>query len=135
METLMRKKDAVEISVLKRFGLRHSILAAWDDYLRDKGIAVPQGISKMLESVRVKISSGCFPVCDVGCDLGRIEAVLFSTATTVGLESAEIWLEMLAESMAKGADIEEMGKKIAFPAVRLYYNRFNFNGACGEAVA
>jgi len=131
MGSLMRKKDEIEISVLKRFGLRYSILAAWDDSLRDQGIPVPQSIAVPLERARVKISSGCFPSCDVGNDLGRIEAILFSAATTAGQESAESWLDSLGECMSEKASIEELERKIVFPAVKVHYNRFNFDGACG----
>ncbi len=127
----MRKKDQIEISVLKRFGLRYSVLAAWDDSLRDHGIAVPANLSKLLERSRVKISSGCFPACDVGNDLGRIEAVLFAAATTAGEESAEAWLESLAECMSETKSIEELEKGIVFPAVKMHNKRFNFDGACG----
>ena len=101
MESQMRKKDEIELSLLKRFGLRYSVLAAWEENLREKGVAVRPGVEKMLARARVKISSGCFTACDVGTDLGRIEGILFSAATTAGEESAESWLDMLAECMSE----------------------------------
>jgi hypothetical protein len=127
----MRKKDEIEVSLLKRFGLRYSILAAWEGDLLQKGISVPPSVSRQLARARMKISSGCFTACDVGCDLARAEATIFSTAVTAGLECAESWLNMLGECMSESGEIEELEKKIVFPAVRMQYNRFNFDGACG----
>jgi hypothetical protein len=131
MGTVMRKKDEVEISVLKRYGLRYSVLAAWDDKLKAQGVTIPASVSKPLEKARVMISSGCFTACEVGADLGRIEAILFSLATTAGQESADSWLDTLGECMAENARVDEIEKKINLPAVKMYYNRFKFDGACG----
>ncbi|MEW6718824.1 MAG: hypothetical protein AB1346_00050 [Thermodesulfobacteriota bacterium] len=131
----MRDKDRVELSVLKRFCLRYSVLAAWQEDLRGQGIMIPASVSKPLERVRVKISSGCFPACDVGCDLGRIEAILFSTATTAGLESADSWVDTLGECMAENAKVEEIEGRIKLPSVKMHYNRFKFDGGCGSCGA
>jgi hypothetical protein len=78
MGTFIREKDQVEISVLKRFGLRISILEAWEGILRAKGVAIPSDVPKTLASARVKVSSGCFTACDVGCELRRVEGNLIS---------------------------------------------------------
>jgi hypothetical protein len=131
MGTVIREKDKVELEVLQRFALRYSVLAAWENSLRDQGVMVPASVTKPLERARVKISSGCSSACDVGCDLGRIEAILFSTATTAGQESADSWLDTLGECMSPKANIEEIQKKIPFPAVKMHFNRFNFDCACG----
>ena len=53
-------KNKVELAVLKEYGLRYSVLAAWEDNLRDQGVMVPASVSKPLEKARVLISSGCF---------------------------------------------------------------------------
>ncbi|MEW6718825.1 MAG: hypothetical protein AB1346_00055 [Thermodesulfobacteriota bacterium] len=127
MEGPEREKDKVELSVLKRFGLRYSVLAAWEEQLRERGIAVPASVGKPLERSRVMISSGCFPVSEVSDDLGRIEAILISAATTAGQENAEEWLDTLGECMAENAKVEEIEGKIRLPAVKMHYNRFRFS--------
>ena len=135
MTNLLNDQAKVELSVMKKYGLRYAILAAWAHDLRDQGVAVPPSLSKLFEKVRVKISSGCFSVCDVGCDLGRIEATLFSAATTAGQETADSWVDMLGECMSEYANIDEIEKRIDVQAVKTHYNRFVFGGACGDCEA
>lgn len=130
MGSLMRKKDAVEISILKRYGLRYSILAAWESDLRSRKTAIPSSIAAPLARARVKISSGCFTVCDVACDLDHIEALLISAASTAGEESTDSWMEMLGQCMSDAVNLEDFESRIAFPAVKMYFNRLNFDGAC-----
>jgi hypothetical protein len=132
MSALLNDQTRIELSVLKKYGLRYAILAAWAHALRDQGVAVPANLAKLFEKVRVKISSGCFSVCDVGCDLGRIEATLFSTATSAGQETADSWVDMLGECMSEYANIDEIEKRINVQAVKMHYNRFDFAGACGD---
>jgi len=135
MGTALRKKDEIEMSLLKRFGLRISILAAWGENLRSKGIAVSLGVDKTLSRARVKISSGCFTACDVGCDLGRIEGALISAAGSAGEEGADQWLDLLGSCMSENAPVDEIVKRIEFPAVKMHYNRFNFDCVCGDCDA
>jgi hypothetical protein len=132
MANLLRDQVKVELAVLRMYGLRYSILAAWEEELRVKGIKVVPSIAKPLEAVRVKISSGCFSVCDVGSDLGRIEGILVSTATTSGRTNVDEWLGFLGESMSETANVDEIEKRINLPAVKMHYNRFNFGGPCGK---
>ncbi len=132
MGTFIREKDQVEISVLKRFGLRISILEAWEGILRAKGVAIPSDVPKTLASARVKVSSGCFTACDVGCELRRVEGNLISAAGILGEEDTEPWLDMLGECMAEKTDMKDIEKNIQFPAVRTHLNRFRFDGACGS---
>ena len=132
MGTIMREKDHVEISVLKRFGLRISILQAWEGSLRNKGVAIPSDVSKTLSNARVKVSSGCFTACDVGCERRRVEGNLVSAAGSLGEEATEPWLDMLGECMSEKTDPGDFEKNINFPAVKMHYNRFQFDGACGS---
>jgi hypothetical protein len=132
MTNLLNDQARVELSVLKKYGLRYAILAAWAHSLRGQGIVVPSSLAKPFETARVKISSGCFSVCDVGCDLARIEAALFTAATTAGQETADSWVDMLGECMAENANIDEIEKRINVQAVKTHYNRFDFGGSCGD---
>jgi len=119
----------VEHSVLRKYGLRYAVLAAWADELRTQGVRIVPDTAKPLEAVRVKISSGCFSTCEVGCDLSRIEGVLVSAATSAGKDTVETWLEILGEAMSETADVDEIERKVQLPAVKMYYNRFDF-GPC-----
>jgi len=119
-----------ELLVLKMYGLRYSILAAWEEELRLKGFKVVPDIAKPLEALRVKISSGCFSVCEVGRDLGQIEAHLVSSASSCGGTNIDDWLTFLGDCMSATADFEVLENKIPFPAVKTHLNRFKFGGAC-----
>lgn len=66
----------VELAVLQKYGLRWAVLAAWDDELRRSGRAAIAEVAKKVEAARVKIASGCFSSCEVGCDLPGIERLL-----------------------------------------------------------
>lgn len=124
------EKNLVELGVLKDYGLRYSVLAAWDDNLRDNGVMVPASVTKPLEKARVLISSGCFGVSEVGADLNRIEAILMTTATSAG-QDPERWMDTLAACMDPSANVELIEEKIGLPAVKVYFNRFDFSGECG----
>jgi hypothetical protein len=130
MVTDLNGKNKVELEVLKEYGLRYSVLAAWVDNLRDQGVMIPASVFKPLEKARVMISSGCFGPSEVNADLTRIEAILFSTAVNAG-QDPEKWMDTLAECMGPKASIAAVERKIGFPAVKSYFNRFDFSGACG----
>ena len=123
-------KNKVELAVLKEFGLRYSVLWTWEAELRNQGVMVPASVSKPLEKARVLISSGCFGVSEVGADLTRIEAILISTAASSG-QDPDKWVETLSECMGPKANIDAVEKKIGIPAVKTYFNRFDFSGECG----
>ncbi|MBE0603635.1 MAG: hypothetical protein IH611_08405 [Deltaproteobacteria bacterium] len=129
MVTTSYDKNKVELALLKEYGLRYSVLAAWENALREKGVMVPASVSKPLEKARVLISSGCFTACEVGADLTRIEAILISTATSAG-NDPDNWVETLSECMSPEANIDAIEKKIGFSAVKSYFNRFDFSGEC-----
>ena len=132
MAELMRKKDQIEVSLLRRFGLRVAILEAWEESLLAKGVAIPSSASGALARARVKVSSGCFTSCEVGCELGRVEGTLVSLAGTLGEDAAEPWLEMLGDCMSETSAIEDIERNLRFPAVKTHMNRFQFDGACGS---
>lgn len=90
-----------ESDVLESFALRWSVLAAWLHELRGRESAVDPRMATLLESTRLKIASGVFSVCEVGCDLARMEAALVSRTASVDPESVETWLDALRESMTE----------------------------------
>lgn len=119
----------VEMEVLKRYGLRWAVLAAWTDELRTRGATLPAGLPGRLEAARVKISSGCFSSCEVGCDLAAIEAALVPADAAGDANSVNFWLDLLGRAME---DDDAMERLLKVPAVRVHYAGCGFGRcACG----
>jgi hypothetical protein len=114
-----------EEAMLKQFGLRWAVLAGWRDALQLRRVTLPQNADRLLENARIKIASGCFSVCEVGCDLSELEAALTSTDASSGHNWVDFWVDMLGHSMANDAETERILK---IPAVRARYNN------CGLSV-
>lgn len=114
-----------EETVLKQFGLRWAVLAGWRDALQLRRVALPKEVDRSLENARIKIASGCFSVCEVGCDLSELEATLTSTDASSGHNWVDFWVDMLGHSMADDAETERILK---IPAIRARYNN------CGLSV-
>lgn len=107
-----------EEAVLKQYGLRWAVLAGWRDALQLRRVMLPAEFDRLLENARTKIATGCFSVCDVGCDLSELEAVLTSTDASSGHNWVDFWVDMLGCSMAHDAETERILK---IPAVRARY--------------
>jgi len=75
--------------------------------------------------MRIKLASGCFSACEVGCDLTELEAAFTSTDASIGHNWVDFWVDMLGHSMANDAETERILK---IPAVRTRYNN------CGLSV-
>ena len=118
-------KLVLEEAVLKQYGLRWAVLAGWRDALQLRHVALSSEIDQLLENARIKIASGCFSACAVGCDLSELEAALTSTDASSGHNWVDFWVDMLGHSMADDAETERILK---IPAVRARYNN------CGLSV-
>ena len=118
-------KLVLEEAVLKQYGLRWAVLAGWRDALQLRHVALSSEIDQLLENARIKIASGCFSACAVGCDLSELEAALTSTDASSGHNWVDFWVDMLGHSMA---DDEETERILKIPAVRARYNN------CGLSV-
>ena len=118
-------KLVLEEAVLKQYGLRWAVLAGWRDALQLRHVALSSEIDQLLENARIKIASGCFSACAVGCDLSELEAALTSTDASSGHNWVDFWVDMLGHSMADDAETERILKN---PAVRARYNN------CGLSV-
>ena len=108
----------LEEAVLKQFGLRWAVLAGWRDALQLRRVTLPGNVDRLLENARIKIASGCFSVCEVGCDLSELEAMLTSTDASSGHNWVDFWVDMLGHSMAGDAETERI---LRIPAVRARY--------------
>ncbi len=118
-------KEKQEEAVLKQFGLRWAVLAGWRDALAMRRVQLPEQVDRILENARIKIASGCFSVCEVGCDLTQLEATLTSIDASSHHNWVDYWVNMLWHSMTNDAGAERVLK---IPAVRARYNN------CGVSV-
>jgi len=117
-----------EVEALRAFALRWSVLAAWrSELLLDKApLSGDAGIS--LERARVKLASGCFSACDIGCDLAAAEAVLMAADTSRPESQAESWLELLGQAMSNTYALEHF---LQIPAIQFQYQNCGISGcAC-----
>ncbi|MHB8078720.1 MAG: hypothetical protein ACYDIE_05655 [Candidatus Krumholzibacteriia bacterium] len=122
-------QNRVEVEVLKRYGLRWAVLAAWADELHARGAAVPAAVAGQLEAGRIKISSGCFSSCEVGCDLTAIEAALVPADAAGATSNVGFWLELLGRAME---DDDALERLLRLPAIRVHYAGCGFGRcACG----
>ena len=119
MERPIDDSPRVEIGILRQMGLRWAVLAAWRSDLHDRGVRVSEDPLKMLETARVKISSGCFSSCEVGCDLAHIERLLVSADASSSSAAVDFWLDLLAHSMAENLDTEKL---LNVQAVKFHYS-------------
>ncbi len=105
-------------TVLKQYGLRWAVLAAWRDALQLRQVPLPPGADRLLENARIKIASGCFSVCEVGCDLTQLEAVLTSFDASTPHNGVDFWIDLLGESMSSEAEMQPILK---IPAIMSRY--------------
>ena len=104
--------------VLKRYGLRWAVLAGWRDALDLRRVKLAADVDQLLENARVKIATGCFSVCEVGCDLSQLEGMLTSADASTDHNWLDFWIDLLADSMKDDAETERLLK---IPAVRVRY--------------
>ena len=123
--TMAEDKAIQDESVLKQYGLRWAVLAAWMDALQLRRVQLPQELGRLLENGRIKIASGCFSVCEVGCDLSQLEGALTSIDASSQHNWVDFWVDMLGHSMADNAETERILK---VPAIRAYYNNCGITG-------
>jgi len=125
-DTIRRHQDA---AVLEKYALRWAVLAAWRTDLIQRAVVLPQDVLSGLETSRIKISSGCFSSCEVGCDLRRIEATLTAVDASSPNEQTDKWLGLLGRAMADKID---PGDLLSVPAVRIRFSDCRVGGcACG----
>ncbi len=112
-----------DAAVLRQFGLRWAILGAWRDTLNLRSISVSSEVDLMLESARTKIASGCFSVCNVGCDLTQIEGALTAADASTNHSGVDFWVDLLGHAMSGRADVQADTERILkIPAVKARYN-------------
>ncbi len=129
IETDENLRERQESAVLEKYALRWAVLAAWRTELSQRSVPVPADIMASLETSRIKISSGCFSPCEVGCDLRQIEGVLTMADASSPTEQTDKWLGLLGQAMSEGLEPREL---LRVPAIRIRFNDCRARGcACG----
>jgi hypothetical protein len=118
METPPSDQVRVEVGVLRKMGLRWAVLAAWHEDLRSRGVSLGGDPVALLETSRLKISSGCFSTCDVGCDLSHLEGLLVSADASSTPNMVDTWVDLLGQCMADEIDVKALLK---IPAIEVHY--------------
>jgi hypothetical protein len=118
-EVAAGSRTSVDRAVLEGYGLRWAVLAAWADQLRGRGLGLAPEVRQRQEEARIKISSGCFPNCEVGCILGQIEADLMTAEGSNADTKADFWTELLAMAMSKRSEAERL---LRIPAVKVHFS-------------
>ncbi|MBI5385171.1 MAG: hypothetical protein HZA90_10845 [Verrucomicrobia bacterium] len=124
-QTVSDERVVHDTAVLKQYGLRWAVLAGWRDALNLRQVNLAAGVDRLLEHVRTKLASGCFSVCEVGCDLTQLEGALTSADSSTDHNWVEFWVDLLANSMKDNAETEHILK---IPAIKARYNN------CGLSV-
>jgi hypothetical protein len=114
-----------EETVLRQFAMRWSVLAAWWDALQLRRVPLPPDLSALLENARLKTASGCFSVCEVGCDLSRIEAALTTADSSTDHNWVDFWIDLLGHAMSESEEAERLLK---VPAVKFHYANCGIKG-------
>ncbi len=122
-ETVSEERTRTEIEVLEKFGLRWSILAAWEEELSKRQAAAGKDLARRLEEVRAKLSAGCFSSCEIGCELGEIEGTLVARDGESPSPSVDFWLQLLGGAMSENPPSEEI---LRYPPVKFHYLNCGF---------
>ena len=101
-------KGAFNFEMLRRYGAKWAVLAAMTADMAKKRIAVPGEVFELLKNTRGKIESGCFSVCEVGCDLSQVEGPLFSQGYLLDQQEFQQWSDLLAEAMQGKLDYQRI---------------------------
>ncbi len=99
MPTVEQKEHQQSFELLKKYGTRWAVLTAWELDLAKRGVSVPGVVNDQLKLSRMKIMSGCFSPCEVGCTLGQAEGQLVSAGAALGEAYVRQWFDLLGQSM------------------------------------
>jgi hypothetical protein len=118
-------KSQFDFEILKRYGAKWAVLTAMTAHMTRKGIEVPRDVFEVLKTARGKIASGCFSVCEVGCDLSQAEGPLFSQGYLLDQQDFQEWSDLLAEAMQGKLDYQRI---MDIPALEPVKNECQFLG-------
>lgn len=92
------ERYGVEISVLKKLGMKWAVLVSLSQTLNKKGNK-SEVADREIQLAKAMIESGCFTTCDVECVLTDIERELIPIAFSIEQEQADKWVNLLGKAM------------------------------------
>jgi hypothetical protein len=104
MATVEQEDRKVSFEQLKKFGTRWAVLTALSLDLARQEVRVAADVDEELKLARMKILSGCFSPCEVGCALGKVEGQLVAAGASLGEEYLRSWFNLLAQAMQGAID-------------------------------
>lgn len=131
MVTVEQQDDRkVSFEWLKRFGMKWAVLAALVVDLWKRGVRVPSAANEELKVARMKIMSGCFSPCEVGCILGKLEGQLVALGASLGEDYLRPWFDLLGQAMEGRIDPSRVSD---IPALQPIANECKWLACrCGE---
>jgi len=131
MVTVEQQDDRkVSFELLKKFGMKWAVLAAWVIDLGRRGVRVPPDTNEQLKLARMKIMSGCFSPCEVGCAFGTLEGQLIAVGSALGDDYLRPWSDLLGQAMEGRIDPRRISD---IPALEPIANDCNWLACrCGE---
>jgi hypothetical protein len=130
MGTVAQNDREVSVDLLKKFGMKWAVLAALVSDLGKRGVRVPVDVNEELKLARMKIMSGCFSPCEVGCALGKLEGQLVSIGAALGEDYLRPWFDLLGQAMEGRID---PGRISDIPALQPIANDCKWLACrCGE---
>jgi len=133
METVAQNDREVSLDLLKKYGMKWAVLAAWVIDLGKRGIRVPSGVNEELKVARMKIMSGCFSPCEIACAFGKLEGQLIALGASLGEDYLRPWSDLLGQAMEGRID---PGRVSEIPALEPIANDCKWLACrCGETAS
>ncbi|HSW50953.1 MAG TPA: DUF2096 family protein [Bryobacteraceae bacterium] len=131
MVTVDQQDDRkVSFEWLKKLGMKWAVLAALVIDLGKRGVRVPSDVNEQLKLVRMKIMSGCFSTCEIGCAFGKLEGQLIALGSSLGEAYLRPWSDLLGQAMEGRIDPLRISE---IPALEPVANDCQFLACrCGE---
>jgi hypothetical protein len=99
MATVAQNDREVSFDLLKKYGMKWAVLAAWVIDLGKRGARVPSSLNEELKVARMKIMSGCFSPCEIACAFGQLEGQLIALGASLGEDYLRPWSDLLGQAM------------------------------------
>ncbi len=130
MVTVAQNDREVSFDLLKKYGMKWAVLAAWVIDLGRRGVRVPSSVNEELMVSRMKIMSGCFSPCDIACAFGQLEGQLIALGASLGEDYLRPWSDLLGQAMEGRID---PGRVSEIPALEPIANDCKWLACrCGE---
>ena len=133
MATVAQNDREVGFDLLKKYGMKWAVLAAWVIDLGKRGVRVPSAVNEQLKVARMKIMSGCFSPCEIACAFGQLEGQLIALGASLGEDYLRPWSDLLGQAMEGRIDPRRVSE---IPALEPIANDCKWLACrCGETAA